>query len=211
MRRGAQLILEEKTADSSEPLDKLQPICCNLLIFLSALRGQWIVHVPGRRKSSAWPDTAESSSWRWPPCPPQTLPAESGSTYETWKTGWVKVKSEWIIWPVLEQDLPHPFSQQASSSSLVRANTTIQLCCCCCCSYKASALRTVRLLHPTTIKIMRATPLLLRKQIRSHHRWGGETLWVACQVATEVPGWLSVFWVTYLCKLPRIGVPTPVV
>lgn len=106
MRRGAQLILEEKTADSGEPLDKLQPTCCNLLIFLTALHGQWIVHVPGRRKSSAWPDTAESSSWRWPPCPPQTLPAESGSTYETWKTGWVKVKSEGIIWPwVLEQNL----------------------------------------------------------------------------------------------------------
>lgn len=40
MRRGAQLILEEKTADSGEPLDKHQRVCCSLLIFLSALRGQ---------------------------------------------------------------------------------------------------------------------------------------------------------------------------
>lgn len=55
--------------------------------------------VPVRRKSSAWPDRAACSSWRWLRCPPQTLPAESASAHKT-QHGNEEMKSVWNIWQI---------------------------------------------------------------------------------------------------------------
>lgn len=56
-----------------------------------------IVRVPAHRKSCAWPDRAEHSSWRWRPCPLQTLPAESGSADESSTVRLVKLSAHFCL------------------------------------------------------------------------------------------------------------------